>query len=412
MTTTAANPKQAPQPLRNPNDTNQALDMLPQGADVDERVLGTAFLVSPHAQFILDWSGRILVCNRRAERTYWSEDLCALEDLRGKGFHCLTKLSETDALRELREGTASGMVTIPMRATSHLQNAGGTVFRISLLRSANRGERLILLTQDQLKVVTDALSSMNQRRIKSYNELQRLERAHSALQSTLVSMEAFSRAASHDLKTPLNTMAVALELMGTNFADEYPDTVKQYVDVMQKAVLQMEELTTDFLQHVRTTSAVVAAEPIVLRNEIETVCRNLTVALSDCEGQVEIDAAQGEVLAEPVLFRVLLTNLLTNAIKYRSKDRALRVKIAVIAEKGAPMKLEVRDNGTGLDPSDIDDIFEPFKQLANASDGAGIGLSTCKEICRRHGWTITAHGELESYAAFEVNFGSPPKFTD
>ena len=46
---------------RRVNDVRRAMSLLPQEADVDETVLGTAFLVSPYASFILDWSGRILV---------------------------------------------------------------------------------------------------------------------------------------------------------------------------------------------------------------------------------------------------------------------------------------------------------------------------------------------------------------
>ena len=68
---------------------------------------------------------------------------------------------------------------------------------------------------------------------------------------------------------------------------------------------------------------------------------------------------------------------------------------------GAP-SLTITDNGSGFPPGASEAIFLPFRRLNKKVEGTGSGLATCREVCRRHGWTITAHSDGQSGAVFEV----------
>lgn len=373
-------------------------------ADVDEAVLGTAFLVSPYASFVLDWDGNILVCNRRAERLYHAGGAEHPDAMRGMAFAALTDHSQEEMTHLLRGGAAKGMLSIKMTGGAHLQTTLGTVFRVSLLRSATRGERLYLLTQDQLKSTAEALTKMNARRKEARDNLVRLETAHFELHQSLATMEAFAHAASHDLRTPLNTMSGLLELFSQKFTTDLPETAVEYLSYMSRAVEQMKGLTEDLLEHAKSTSSVVTAQPVSLREIVETTRDDMELALAECGASVSVEGEDFTIMAEPLLMQILVTNLLSNAVKFAHPDRRPDIVVTLGRGEATGGWLVVRDNGIGFPPERADDILKPFVRVSDDTPGSGIGLSTCAEVCRRHGWRIEAHSNGDDGAEFRISF--------
>ncbi|MEW2911875.1 hypothetical protein [Leisingera sp. JC11] len=178
----------------------------PEGNGLDTELLGRTYLAAPYASFILDWNGRIQVCNRRAERSFAPGS----GPLHGTCISGLTLLEPERVIARLRQGTAQDTTALPMSASMRSSAAPETEFRVSLLKSDTKGERLILLTHDQLRVTADALRHMNELRSRLRGELRDAKDANLKLQETLLTMEAFAQAASHDLRTPLSTLTGAL----------------------------------------------------------------------------------------------------------------------------------------------------------------------------------------------------------
>ena len=114
------------------NDVERALSLLPKDGDVDESVLAEAFLNSPYASFILDWSGRILVCNRRAERIFCPPDMAKPEAMRGLHLSALTNMSAAELKKLLRECAAKGSIAVPIQKSAQVQTRAMTLFQMSL----------------------------------------------------------------------------------------------------------------------------------------------------------------------------------------------------------------------------------------------------------------------------------------
>jgi signal transduction histidine kinase len=107
--------------------------------------------------------------------------------------------------------------------------------------------------------------------------------------------------------------------------------------------------------------------------------------------------------ADPHLLRVVLQNLIGNAVKFSGRRGEPRVEV-LAAAGGA---LAVRDNGVGFDMQYAGKMFEPFQRLHPSSqfEGTGIGLAIVKRLIRRHGGTVRAESAPDQGASFYFTLG-------
>lgn len=369
-------------------------------------VLGSAFFASPYASMILDWGGRILVANRRAQRSFHPSASATDRELAGLHLSELTRCDADTVLSRLRKGAASGNTGFPMIGNSATILAPETEFRVSLLRAAAKGERLMLLTQDQLRANAESLRQMNELRSKLRGELRQAREDILSLQETLLTMQAFARAASHDLRTPIGTLIGSLQFFSDNYADNLPDKALDFLQHMSRAARQMDRLTTELLDHSVSTAAEMKLQDVRLEDAIREACDSLEQQLQTCGAQLAVTGKSCLVYAEPTLLHLVLTNILSNAIKYRDPARPLEIEIAMQGRGREQWSLSISDNGIGLSEADRYKIFQPFHRVNPDIEGSGIGLSTCAEICRRHKWAFEAHGELGRGAVFTISAGA------
>jgi light-regulated signal transduction histidine kinase (bacteriophytochrome) len=108
------------------------------------------------------------------------------------------------------------------------------------------------------------------------------------------------------------------------------------------------------------------------------------------------------VHADAALLDVLLTNLLSNALKYSSKKERPRIEVGARDDTTAGTTYFVKDNGAGFDPAHSERLFAPFQRLHTERDfiGSGIGLATVARIVARHHGSIWAEGEPGKGATF------------
>lgn len=96
-----------------------------------------------------------------------------------------------------------------------------------------------------------------------------------------------------------------------------------------------------------------------------------------------------------------------SSIKYRSNDRTPIISVKS-TDTNHQEGLEITDNGIGFDMSFATKIFEPFNRLHNGDEykGNGIGLAICRQVCDKHGWTLSAEGTPGVGSSFFINFNS------
>ncbi|WP_299376595.1 HAMP domain-containing sensor histidine kinase [uncultured Tateyamaria sp.] len=364
--------------------------------------LHAAIVNAPYASLLIDDAGRVVLINRRAKRQFAPTVDFEEYDGRDKYFSELTHQSVDEVRARLSAAASTARARFTMRTGRERKTPKTLDFHVALLPTPGRTRPLYHLTQDHLTSTVDALIAMNGRRLETQGKLTELEARHAALQQVMIATEAYAHTASHDLRTPLNTLSGLLQMFDVKFGADLPERAAEYLSYMSRAVEQMDKLTHDFLDHARSASVELEREPVDLVAQARTAVADLEADFEATGTSWEITGTANPVMAEPTLVRMLLSNLLTNSLKYRHPDRSGHIDITLTEGDEGLVEMVVRDNGCGFDPGASEAIFLPFRRCNTDVEGTGIGLATCREVCRRHGWTITAQSDGETGATFTI----------
>jgi signal transduction histidine kinase len=221
-------------------------------------------------------------------------------------------------------------------------------------------------------------------------------------------LASFAYSVSHDLRTPLRHMMGYGELMlGLDSVGRDPEARRCAEAVLQagsKMAIMMEAL----LDHASNYQAEPRCQWVDLSALIADIASQL-VAGADRPPRLD-SPDEARVWADPALIRIVLQNLLGNAIKYSSKHPHPRVSVGFRAGTDQD-EIVVEDNGIGFDMKQADRLFGVFQRLHAESDfpGHGIGLANALGIVRRHGGQIGFHSRPNEGARFVVSLPRPPQ---
>lgn len=203
--------------------------------------------------------------------------------------------------------------------------------------------------------------------------------------------QAFVAMVSHDLRTPLTSVQVYLQLLTGGALGGLSDKAREKGVRAEKSVERLVELINDLLEVEKLESGAVNLKLVpvtvaeILQGSIEAVAD-----LAEKE-QVDLDIADsslGITVDRDRIIRVL-TNLLGNAIKFSEPGKTVSVEVL---ETDTMVEFHVRDEGPGVPSELCEAIFEKFRQVKESDStekgGTGLGLPICKAIVEQHGGTI------------------------
>ena len=206
----------------------------------------------------------------------------------------------------------------------------------------------------------------------------------------------FTRDASHELRSPLTVirMAVSILLEEPNLSEPKRRTAQR----IQRAAHDMEELTNAFLLLARESETGLPMEAICLNDLIaEEVERAKTLA-ADKPVRAEVRGTHRVFLEAPErVLSILLGNLLRNAFSYTD---AGEVVVEISGDK-----VRIRDTGVGMAAEKIEDMFRPFVRGAgNRRGGHGVGLTIVRRLSDRFGWPISIVSKPGVGTTVEITF--------
>ncbi len=223
--------------------------------------------------------------------------------------------------------------------------------------------------------------------LEDVNEIRKeLEVANNHLKISNNELEAFSYSVSHDLQAPLRSIQGFSQALMEDYRDVLDEKGHDFLGRISNGVKKMGGLIKDLLVLSKVSRAEIQknevnisdmVRDIVTEFEEDGLCKSVNFTIQDgitCFGDVN-------------LIRILLNNLLQNAIKFT--DQTEQPKVIVGEDENG--NVFVKDNGVGFDMKYVDLIFEPFKRLHSSKlyEGSGIGLPIVKRIIQRHLGEIT-----------------------
>ena len=224
------------------------------------------------------------------------------------------------------------------------------------------------------------------------NSFKSLRAAKDAADAYNREIEAFSYSVSHDLRTPLRSIAGFSQVLLDEYANNLDGRGRGFLGRIVAAATKMGLLIDDLLNLSRVTRTEMTRERVNLTETARRIIRSL--AESSPERQVEFRLASGIFAdCDERLVSIVLQNLLGNAWKFTQKTEHAVIEFGVLTDHDERGYF-VRDNGVGFDMAYGRKLFNPFQRVHKAEDfpGTGIGLATVKRIVERHSGRIWIEG--------------------
>lgn len=244
--------------------------------------------------------------------------------------------------------------------------------------------------QGELRLRLERLLAQRARSQAAAHRLSELDRSNTDLQQ-------FAYAAAHELANPLTAVAGAIDtVLGR---DRLAAASLELLETAQKQARRMQTLIADLLAFSKVG---VNAKPRAV--DLDSLIRDardaLAVQIEEAGAVVEVGPCPVVVAAEPQL-RLVLSNLVGNALKYGRPGVPPRIRIDC-EERERDWLVSVADNGRGIAPDEVDNIFDMFSRAASG-DGHGIGLALCRRAIERQGGSIWVEPNEEHGSVFRFS---------
>ena len=268
-----------------------------------------------------------------------------------------------------------------------------------IFRDLKLTEQALLKSQagleEKVRERTEALDRLNR-------ELeQRIAERTADLAAANKELEAFSYSVSHDLRAPLRHIDGYLGMLKERIATTLDEESRRYMTAISTAARRMGILIDDLLSFSRMGRAEMVKAKVNLGRLVHEVLQEFE---PETKGRV-IDWRIGElpvVSADRAMLRVVLVNLISNALKFTQPRERAEIEIGCMPDRETEIIVFVRDNGAGFDMRYVDKLFGVFQRLHGVEEfeGTGIGLANVRRVIDRHGGRTWADGKVDGGATF------------
>ena len=206
----------------------------------------------------------------------------------------------------------------------------------------------------------------------------------------------FLAALSHELKTPLSIIKSYNHLLKTKLEDDFLQENENYLAVIDDKVDVLSELIERMLETIKLGKGKLKFhdQRIDVKQELEKVVEQMQRATETHQLKLSGNVS-GKVLIDPQRLFQVMSNLISNAVKYSPQADEVDVRLS---ETNRSIQIEVQDYGTGIKQEDASQIFKPFFRTDRAQEqqGLGMGLFFAKQIINHYAgdiWFVTSPGQ-------------------
>lgn len=321
-----------------------------------EMLFSQLFQNSPMAIVILDDKGTVVQINQGFYEMFGY----SLEELKGKGLNQFIVPDELEA-----EGNDLNSLISSYQ-----------VIRIESERRRKDGELLSLIIYGVPVHMEDRTIGI----FGVYVDITAQKRIEEELKIRNTELDNFVYKVSHDLRAPLSSILGLVNLAHMPGNDDNPEA---YMKLIGQKVEQLDHFIGDVLSHSKNLKQDVTISRVDLREIVESTFTDLSYLRGANEIKKEISVDSSEFFSDRWRLAEIFRNLISNAIKYRRLDidtPTVRVRVRIT---GREAEISFSDNGIGIEPDKLLNIFDMFYRASTQSEGSGLGLYIVKNAVEK-----------------------------
>ena len=214
----------------------------------------------------------------------------------------------------------------------------------------------------------------------------------------------FCSAVSHDLRSPLQVIGMLIDALNDEIINENKEEVIKISDMISTKAGELDTMIKRLLEFSRMCNAKMNMQQLDMDEIFDTEYEEL----EKLEKDRKINYFHGElgtISGDEVLIRMVVKNILSNALKYTRKCNTAVISVSMEYDK--PFKrISVTDNGAGFDEEYSDKLFNVFQRLHSSSEfeGSGVGLAIVKKVMQRHGGAVAIRGSVGKGVTITLTF--------
>lgn len=348
-------------------------------------------------------SGKLIDCNNNALKLYGAQSKDDLFNLPKENFHENFLLhhyqSKEYMISKIHEAFNKGKSYVTFEAKK--LNGEEFIFEAVIIsdKSENGRPKLITFAKDT-KDIINAEEEKNKLITTLLEAKKEIHDRNEELKKYIASnlqLENFAYFASHDLRTPLRSIISFTQLLNRKIGDRLSEEETEYMNFIISAGNNMQTLIDDLLSFSRINNAQPNIKAIEVKTFLEQVNTQLSSSINDNKAVIKIKKIPKTIFADQTKLSQLFQNLISNAIKFTTKDIVPSIEIKGVTNKHH-WQFSVKDNGIGIEEAYKEKIFLMFKRLHTTKEyeGTGIGLALCKKVIEQHNgkiWFESVPGE-------------------
>lgn len=327
----------------------------------------------PAGIVVLNEEGRVLLRNRAIERLLALKNVKSLEEIR---------MVEPDFYKQVLRSGLPGTYVHQVSTPQGQKKYSVSVKTFHLFNSLHK----LILVQDISKEVDAG----------EVDAIQRLLRiiTHEIMNSL----------------TPVNSLAETVTMLMTDqegrpkvqedLSQRNYNDILESVQAIQERAAGLDHFLNSFMTLTKLPEKI-GTEPVRVRGLLESVCKIMHTELSGVDVKVHLESEELEIQIDAALIEQVLLNLVTNSLTAMSDTVHPQLALKGFRDEGAVI-IQIEDNGVGIPPDRLGDIFMPFYSTKEKS--SGIGLSFVKQILRMHDATIHVRSSLNEGSTFTMKF--------
>jgi two-component system cell cycle sensor histidine kinase PleC len=376
------------------SDQKSAVDRL----NVAEKVLKTAFENAAEAFVLWDREGRLIMCNRRFMDFYGLSE-ARIGDSRTRLLARAKPHDQgvDDAPLELYDAKGG-------TGTIELQQVGDRWLLVSERKAMDNARIMVATDITSLKQHEDELklsrNRLHEQTVKLSDIAKTLEVEKLRAEEGNRSKTEFLANMSHELRTPLNAIIGFSDVMRNEMLGPLPQRYVEYATDIHRSGQHLLHLIDEVLNMARIDSG-------GMKLDLETL--DVGALIGDCLKSFEAKAKDANITfrtelrttpaiqADKRALREVLSNLLSNALKYNSRDGFVTIETRMM---GDAVSVWIHDTGVGITPANLPRVIKPFERLesatnANKKGGTGLGLAVSNALIEMHGGKLVIESEVD-----------------